>query len=454
MAVICRRLVRKVTLVCIAMISISSCRQEPKPPDVILIVVDSMRADRLDATVMPQLADMAKSGFVFRNAIAQAPWTAPSMASILSGLAPSAHGVDLTDEGLAVFDDGIYSLAESFQQSGYLTGAVVTSPWMESKFGFDQGFEVYENLLGNGHAAAVMGAANLWLELTKGGQPRFLLVHFSDMHAPYQSPVELLEHFQSRYESRELSEEEFGRLGSHASGSYDDPQSRDLAGYQQAYSAAAEFVDIAIANLFKKVRAENAETVFILTSDHGEAFYEHGQPGHGSDLYDEQLRVPLIFLLPSFPAQARAIDTQVELVDIYPTIAQLLGLSIPQYPLSGQSLVDVLVQEGNWPSDQPVGAIRAKGASQIMARMPHLKVIQTTSETQQVQEVYDLLQDPGETDDIGGDAERHESAMEMLQRLEARYANSGPVGLQPSRVPVDPELLETLQAPIDAVPQP
>lgn len=272
-------------------------------PDVVLITIDTLRADHVGGygardVATPTLDALIAGGLRFDHAYATAPLTLPSHASMLTGLYPPRHGV--RHNGVFRLGQEAETLAEAFQRAGFETGAVVGSFVLSAQFGLHQGFDHYDDQFGEKRSAGsgfqertatqVTDQALAWLATVE--RPFFLWVHYYDPHADYQPPEPWAERFA-------------GRL----------------------YDGEIAYVDSQVARLLEALEARGRfdRTVVAVTSDHGEALGEHGESTHGYFLYDSVLHVPLILRGPGVPAG----ETRAELVSnaaLAPTLAQLAGL--------------------------------------------------------------------------------------------------------------------------------
>ena len=283
-------------------------------PNLLLITIDTLRPDRLGcygstAIATPTIDALAKRGAVFTRAFAHTPTTLPSHTNILLGTTPLRHGVH--DNGFFKVPAGLPTLATHLKDLGYATAAVVGAFPLDSRFGLDRGFDLYDDDYGTGgpldfkfverKADVVVDRAVAWLQGRTG--PWFLWVHCFDPHQPYEPP----EPFATRYRT-------------------------DLYGGEVAY------VDAALGKLFAALdRSGQAKTTaVILTGDHGQSLGEHGETTHGYFAYDSTIWVPLIVAAPGL-APGR-IDQNVCHVDIFPTACALLDVPAPA-GLQGVSLV-------------------------------------------------------------------------------------------------------------------
>ncbi|MBA3297613.1 MAG: sulfatase, partial [Acidobacteria bacterium] len=269
-------------------------------PNILLITVDTLRADRLGAygyaaARTPVLDRLATGGVRFADATAHAPLTYPSHVAILTGRYPGAFGVRLN--GMDPLPASAVTLAERLKAAGYRTGAVIGSVVLDQSCGLSQGFDDYDDAIAAApratmamadlqrRASEITAAAGEWISGQQG--PWFLWAHYYDPHLPYSAPA---------------------KYAAAATG--------------RPYDAEIAYVDAEIGALLKRV--DRTRTAIVVTADHGEALGAHGEPDHGFFLYDATLRVPLIVAAPGL--EPRVVREQVRSIDIAPTIAQLAGL--------------------------------------------------------------------------------------------------------------------------------
>ncbi len=296
---------------------ISDLRAEPQnpdqPPNVLLVIIDTLRADKLGCygsqrIKTPHIDGLAKRGVLFTRTFAHNPLTMPSHANIMTGTTPPYHGVH--DNENFVLRDQFLTLAEYFKAQGYSTGAVVGAYPLDSRFGIAQGFDFYEdavaprgapkNSIGERRAEAVTAIAKNWLGWQKSAW--FLWVHVFDPHYPYEPP----EPFLSRYP-------------------------------EKPYDGEVAYVDSVLGEFFKYLEDSSHldGTLIVLTSDHGESLGDHGEKTHGMLAYNSTLWVPLIVAFPGLkPARINQLAAH---IDIFPTLCDLLGLEKPA-GLQGVSL--------------------------------------------------------------------------------------------------------------------
>lgn len=298
-------------------------------PNVLLITIDTLRADRLGVygntrLTSPNIDAFAKESLVFENATSQSPWTLPSMATLFTGLYPSEHkAVEMNFK----MEDKYNTLAEYFKNAGYTTIGITSHFFVNSKFGFDQGFMIFDesNIKGDSHVSSpdiTETAINL---LEKHGEkPFFLWVHYFDPHFDY------LDH-----ESHRFYKNYDGVIRPGAS--IDTLRSPERKNYTQEdiqflfdlYDGEIAFTDEYIGKLLSRVREKGLmkNTLIVLTSDHGEEFMERGWIGHTNSLYEEQVHVPLILYDPARRAGKGRVSKRVEIRALFSTILKISGIS-------------------------------------------------------------------------------------------------------------------------------
>ena len=377
---------------------------EERPRSVILISIDTLRADHLGCyghpfPTSPNLDAFAAEGTIFEDASAPSPWTLPSHVSLLTGLYATRHGVRTTDRRLA---DAIPSLATLLAQQGFETGAIVNGVIMRRQFGLAQGFAAYEMIPSNqsraGAASRVTDAALRWLG-DRRGRRVFLFLHYYDVHSDYHSLARYERMFApgaSRFDgsTAQLTDVRNGRL------SIDEAGAAYLA---RLYDAGIRQLDQELGRLFSRLREAGwlDDSAIVVTSDHGEEFLEHGSVLHGQSHYQELLRVPLILRGPTIPARLR-IHTPVSLVDVVPTLLALLRVA-PQPGLDGVDLQPFWKAPGAPPGARWLLAAGGPGRTIDAIRSVrdgrHKLVLYTGSGRR---ELYDLIADPDEQENLIG----------------------------------------------------
>ncbi|MCP5055426.1 MAG: sulfatase-like hydrolase/transferase [bacterium] len=305
-------------------------------PAILLVTIDTLRADHLGAygysrDTSPHLDRLAEEGAVFGVVYAPTGATCPSHATLFTSRSPMAHGV--VRNGF-VLQDREKTLAEILQATGWQTGAFVSSYPLKSDFGFGQGFEHFDGdfnaseptfVQPRWEGKKVKGAfdrrgdvtvdrAISWLEKQGAEAPIFLWAHLFDPHAPYAAPGP----DRTRYTSWT-----------------DDPVARDVA----LYDAEIRFADAQVARLQRafEQHAGSRPTLIVATSDHGEGLHDHGYRTHNRDLFDEEVRVPLVVRWTGHVPPGLRIDEPAHLIDLAPTLLGLLGIDPPSETRPGTS---------------------------------------------------------------------------------------------------------------------
>jgi arylsulfatase A-like enzyme len=297
----------------------------PIKPDVILVSIDTLRADHLSSygyerATSPFLDSLAASGTRFNHARSNSPWTLPAHVTMLTGQLPVTHQV--TDDHLSL-DPTVRVLPEAMAEAGYATGASVATLYVSRKFGFDRGFGFFddhgietekENLRGDVVATDVIGSAVDWIEGLPEGKPFFLFLHFYDVHYHYDPPPP----FDTMFDRAPAkTDRKFRNYYSH--------KKRPLTEKQKAhqiaqYDESIAYVDAQLKALYEKLDQAGRKQRWVVSADHGEEFGERGSWGHAHSLYAEQLRVPLIISGEGL-ASGKVIAEAVGIHDIAKTIA-------------------------------------------------------------------------------------------------------------------------------------
>lgn len=398
-----------------------ACGGDGDDVNVLLIIVDTLRADRIGCygarnVETPNIDRLAKHGVRFDAAFTQAPFTLPSITSILTSLYPYRHQVRNNQTNL---DDSFHTLAEHFQRAGYRTAAVLGSAVLDSDRNLTQGFEwyddnfpreveVYNELLraagvplgdrAQRRASDVTDRAWTWLA-EQNGAPFFMMVHYFDPHSKYDPPPP----FKEKYGNRR-------------------------------YDGEVAYTDYEIGRLLDSLRSRGIDknTLVVLVSDHGEALGEHSEPEHGFFVYESTIRIPMILSLPGTLPKGSVETALVGAIDLFPTITELAGIGTPGsvdgHSVDGRSLGPLMRGEQlearpvyseaflgyfgyGW---SPTRAIRTRTWKLVDAPRP---------------ELYDMTRDPGETQNLY-DLQRDES-----RRLEAVLAQH--YDAEQSVMPVD-----------------
>jgi choline-sulfatase len=362
---------------------VAGCGRAPAPTElsVILVTLDTTRADRIgafggNAVPTPNLDAAAREGTIFTQAISQVPLTLPSHASMLTGRYPSSHGVH--HNGLYRLRESETTLATRLKASGFETAAFVAAYVLNRGFGIEQGFDTYDDVDVNRFqggedrlfeaertADQVNARVFDWLGRRRPGR-FFLWVHYYDPHEPYRPP---------------------------------ETANRTLEG--KGYDREISYVDACFGDLVRRLKNGGLldRSVLIVVGDHGESLGEHGEDTHGYFLYDATLHVPFILRAPGLVPRGRAVSGPVELVDIAPTVLDLLGLP-PLEKAQGKSLRRRIDGTDDGRSamahaETLMPRLEYGLAALHMVRDSRYKYIEAPRP-----ELYDLEMDPGERHDL------------------------------------------------------
>ena len=418
----------------------TACRRSPEPeaakapaspPNVLLITVDTLRADHLgcygyEHARTPHIDRFADEGVRIEHAIAPTPLTLPSHTSILTGLEPPAHSV--RGNGAFRLPDGAQTLAESLQAEGYQTQAFVSAGVLHHRFNLDQGFDGYDDDVGsvarNSRAVRMrqrsgeqtMDRVLHWLDERRESaspSPFFLWVHLFDPHAPYEPP------------------EADAKLSA------------------TPYDGEIASVDRQIGRLVKALEPNGMldDTILVFTSDHGESLGQHGEDTHAIFIYEATQHVPLIFRYPRKLPAGRVYDGPARSVDIMPTILSLAGkksgetqgADLSEAFASGSPSASRVQYSESFHTEQMFGMARLQGVRQdawtyIRAPRP---------------ELYDRRTDPGELRNLlegGGSSAAKARALELEAALTRVIEDSERFALVEEANPLDPQTIAMLQA--------
>ena len=384
-------------------------RKETPPPNVLLISIDSLRADHLGSygyhrDTSPNLDALAREGARFEVAVAPSPWTLPSHVTMMTGRHPIAHGVRNTHSRLG---DEIPTLAETLAEQGYATAGFVAGPYLRSDFGYHRGFAHFDETLAavdpiSSHkgisSPRMVGKVMSWIERWRTQEPQrpfFAFLHLWDVHYDFAPPPPFDTLFDPDYEGT-VNGEGIGLVPK------DIPQ-RDLEHIIALYDGEIRFTDQELGRLFAFLRERGLmeNTIIVVTSDHGEEFFEHGRIGHLMAIFDESIQVPLIVHYPAAVPGGQVFEEQARLMDLAPTILGLAGLpaaaglGMPDAsPIQDRDLSPWLrgdLLAGAFPEN--VAFLETFGASRVGVRMNRGKLIR---HNQDYYELYNVRPELGE----------------------------------------------------------
>jgi arylsulfatase A-like enzyme len=332
---------------CLALGLASGCGGAPPSPNLLLVSVDTLRADRLacyggPSDVGVELCALAGRGVRYAWAFSAAPSTAPSIASLLTARYPRSHGV--SQHARSVLRDGIPTLAESLRAAGYTTAAFVANPVLERGKRLDRGFDVYDDRMPRRErnrpgyrersARDTTDAALAWAETAR--EPWFVWVHYQDPHGPYDPPGAPPVRDPPAGERLARLDDDSGAGGIPAYQALPGVRTREA--YEARYLAEIRYVDRELGRLVRALDARGRAPVVVATADHGEAFGEDGFFfAHGHSVGIDQIRVPLV-VRPAEPGPARVVATPVSLVGVAPTLLRAADASIALAGAEGRPL--------------------------------------------------------------------------------------------------------------------
>jgi len=396
--------------------------------NIVLFTIDTLRADHLECygyerIKTPNINQLAREGVLFEHNIVQAPLTLPSHSSILTGTYPLFHGI--RDNGGFYLDENQITLAESLKNLGYTNSAFVGAFVLDSRWGLDQGFDYYFDHFDltkykrvsldavQRRGDEVLAEAYKWIE-SNSHDKFFAWIHLYDPHTPYEPP----EPYKTQYGLRKF-------------GLYDG----EIAYVDQLMGEFRRFMEE------KKLLNK---TLIIFTADHGESLGEHKENAHGFFIYDSAVRVPLIIRFPEKKIAGKVIVNQVRSIDIMPTIMNFLGEKAPE-SVQGESILPLILGKNPW--DELLGYSETYwpryhyGWSELkLLRKGQYKFIDAPKP-----ELYDLHEDPGETNNLVNQKATlgHDMKRELMALVE-KYSAEGIEEIGPKKL--DNDSLIKLQA--------
>ena len=334
---------------------------------VILIVNDTMRRDRIGIyggpARTPAFDAFARDNILFDAAYSQSPWTKPAMTTLFTSLYPSQHGVlshpsirerqgieiKEADQWMDVMGDDYTTLAEVMSGAALRTAAFVGNPWLKKEFGYDQGFDHYDDTFASWEApGTLVSRAGLdWLAGIDAGERFFLYLHYMDTHRPYgrlsrgeieeQAPEVAASASRLAPEVRQqIADVVWLEDGTLASDAGFEPSIELL---EMAYDRGVETFDAALGEFLDDFARHEAwdRTAIVVVSDHGEALYTRGWGNHGGGLYEDEVAIPLAARFPGITFEGERVASAVGLVDLFPTLCTYVGIEAPGTPLFGRS---------------------------------------------------------------------------------------------------------------------
>jgi arylsulfatase A-like enzyme len=429
----------------------------PRAPNIVLISVDTLRADHLGAygyarDVSPAIDSLAEDGVLFERAFVAIPKTTPSLVSLLSGLQPKTHGVQRLKIPVS---NAVPLLAQVLSDHGYATAGFCGQFNCSRRWGFDRGFQHFDDrfefdvgqesvLVGGGfyptsekRAGYLVDEAMAWIEVREGDpRPFFVWLHLMDPHAGYAPPPPYPERFQG---ASAFSAHAFHGAAVPVEMIHSQARVEGVVSYEDyvnRYDAEIRYLDDQLRRLFGFLRTTGLyrEAVILLTADHGEYMGEADAGifyfSHGSSLFESEIRIPLLFKPPQAGAKPIRSDRLVSIVDVAPTILWSAGIQAP--PADGTNLLAGVLDRHQPASRQEIFVQRPGSNGVFAVRTERYKLVVTTELTtgdaiRRLQRgervpgtyrVYDLRADPLERE---GQPRGHRSIAADLSRRLARW---------------------------------
>lgn len=414
-------------------------------PDVVLVSIDTLRADHLhcygyERPTSPTLDSLAAGGVLFETTISPSSWTLPVHMSLFTSLYPSFHKIDLAGRvGSIKLDAAVPTLPELLKKQGYVGAGFAANGYLNPVWGFGRGFDFYREYVTD--AQAQLARAALWVEwhafhrsLGLSNAPLLVFVHLLDPHGTGSNLIFLEDGVEKT-----------------------DPRYRIAV-----YDGQINFVDAQLKAFVETLGSLGTlrSTLVVITADHGEALGDHGGWGHKSTLYEDQLKVPLIMSYPGKIGEGRRVPEQVSLLDVAPTVLDLIGVNAPD-SFQGISLA-ANVRNDRSPSGAPIPtrvlfaelhpASFGPGRDfyRRAARGERYKLIRTRfADGHATNELYDLREDPAESENVYESAALSSARNGLEKQLDdfmQRAAAYRPGAGEGNRIELDPEIRERLRA--------
>jgi arylsulfatase len=410
-------------------------------PNIIFILVDTLRADRLGCYghpggLSPMMDELARQGVLFERAIATSSWTLPSVASYFCGYYPTVHKVTSYREALEMaqgaggavryFGDEFTTLTEVLQANGYETAGFSANPFITEKYGFAQGFDHFDSSFAANETPGnvVNQAALKWLQRRDKARPFFLYLHYMDVHDPYKASARYVEPLVAAVKNATnktpLTEAEMKRHENYFAKSAvayrGSPRHARLFRYADYWRARYDAGVPQVNQYLEELRAKLNElklwndAYVVLTADHGESLGEHALWAHGLSAHQDQLHVPLILRWSGKLPAGRRLPQTVRLFDVMPTLLAQLELGPPK-GLQAASLQDMIDGQNPPPLVAFAEAVKKRPAEKALV-LGQWKLLAYIDEDRY--ELYDLNADPTEQHDLAG---QHPQRVAELRRL-------------------------------------
>ncbi|RLM97573.1 sulfatase [Haloarcula sp. Atlit-7R] len=404
--------------------------------NILLVTIDSLRADHIynSFTDTPAHDDLADDGIVYERAYSQGPFTTFSMPSLFTSRYPSAlQYVEFSDSTIGVYIDDEPTIPELLREQGYETAGFHSNPLLSNLFGFDHGFDEFDARLPLSNLDLFSGRAKIltdkllrvfrkhaylpaeklndraveWLDDRDDDQPFFLWLHYMDVHGPYQAKSGNA--YLNKYRGERLWRKALKRP--------DEVTKSEHERLKELYRIEVEYTDRCLGNLFDALRARGLfeDTLTVLTADHGEQFYEHGQYSHPHQLYEELTHAPLIVRDPNRESASQ--DDVTELIDVAPTLVERAGGDVPE-SFSGRPLFGDTDETDHRAAFSEADLTPAYSGSVRTARWRYVR-----DDTADEELLFDHENDPDEQRDVLADFP--EVGDRLADRLDAHVTTDG-----------------------------
>ena len=433
-----RRLAQKLI---VPLAFVLACGGEVHKPDVVLILIDTVRADHLGCygyyrDTSPTIDSLAAAGTRWARVQAQSPWTLPAMATIMTGLTHRAHKAGIWEGLFYGLDPTLPLLPEFFKAEGYETAAFFNVLFMSADFGFHRGYDYFDcessvEEITARNARETVDDVLQWLTEREREKPLLLVVHFYDPHLTYdpEPPFDTLfadpsydGPFDTSWGSKTaVAEVNAGDVAIDSAG---------LTHLTDLYDGEIAFTDRELGRLFEGLRTAGIadSALVVVVADHGEEFFDHGGLGHGHTLYQELLNVPLVVSGPGI-TQGHIDSALVGQIDILPSLLTYCGMEVPEWAEG----VDILHQARRGRVLPSSIVMTTGGRASVRQDDQKLHWVQSTNAAFQ----FDLFADPGETQPL--------AEVDSLLLEEARQYWATPAVGHPRPVSLEDSMIQALR---------
>ncbi len=390
---------------------------DKKVKNVIVLLIDTLRADKLTAYAKTRVKSTVFEKFAGESALfercqANSNWTKPSCASVLTGLHPDSHKARGHSSRLA---SSVKMASEIFLEAGFSTGAFIANGYLAKEFGFNRGWTKYVNYIRETKNTDAQNVFKESLEFIKEqtDKPFFTYIQTIDPHVPYDPPDEFLKIYDAQSYDGPVRPRSTGNILEQYKRKKVELNARDKRRLEALYDGEINYHDVHFGHFLDGLKTLGVldDTIIIACSDHGEEFFDHDSVGHGHTLHQELLHVPLVMRAPGLVPRGRRISADVGLADILPTVLAATGQTIPK-GMEGANLIPA----ANGTLEDPLGAAFSSFWSEADSRNLQWSVRRGNWKMRMRGPVntyvHNLAQDPAEKMDVD---ERHPIALRALR---------------------------------------